>query len=287
MIDWSAAAKRGPKTPKKDQCWMAWGTQRDRPDPDYFRTRVQVVDCIRGLVRASTGNVLVCFDFPYGFPHNSGLGGGRNAAKRLAKMIADGPDNANNRFEAAANLNAELNSGLPGPFWGCPVRWHRPTLQPTKPKLDEKRFSEFRIVENRAQKIRPGIQSVWKLSYRGCVGSQTLLGLPAIHRLLNDPALAGRSTLWPFETDWDERLLGIVHAEIWPSLFVREIEKVRIRDQRKAGIRDARQVAAARDWALDADATGTLREFFTRPPGLSAREERICSESEGWILGVR
>jgi hypothetical protein len=109
------------------------------------------------------------------------------------------------------------------------------------------------------------------------VGSQTLLGLPAVHRLLTEPALAGRARLWPFETGWD-RAIGvdaIVVAEAWPSLLDHH--------RQPYPIKDARQVAAVRDWALGApDALG---RSLARPADLSDAEERLCREREGWILG--
>ena len=37
----------------------------------------------------------------------------------LAQLVDDRDDNANNRFEVAAELNRRVGPG-PGPFWGCP-----------------------------------------------------------------------------------------------------------------------------------------------------------------------
>jgi molybdopterin molybdotransferase len=57
---------------------------------------------------------------------------------------------------------------------------------------------EFRAVERLVRRTRRlAIQSAWKLYTTGSVGSQTLLGLPAVHRLLG--ALGDRARLWPFE----------------------------------------------------------------------------------------
>ncbi|HEY4635943.1 MAG TPA: hypothetical protein VIG92_05240, partial [Rhodospirillales bacterium] len=250
------------------------------PQPQYRRTRADAITLVRGLFLKRTGNALVCFDFPYGYPQGSKLGGGRNVAEYLSRLIVDGPDNRNNRFEVAARLNAELNDGKAGPFWGCPRNEAGPTLTPTLRDLgvDRGKFPNYRIVEQRLRSQKKPIQSVWKLAYPASVGSQALLGLPAIHRLLKDPALAPHSSVWPFETDWDARLGGIVHAEIWPS--------VRDSTNQPFDIKDARQVAAMRDWALDEDARGTLRHYFARPNPLSDEDERMCRESEGWILGV-
>lgn len=280
MVDWSAANEPGPKDSSPDNCWLAWGDVFARPAPEYFRSRAETVSRVLDLPLHRKGNALVCFDFPYAYPHGCELGGGRNVAEYLSRLIVDRPDNHNNRFEVAARLNAELNDGKAGPFWGCPRNKARPALTPTSRDLcvDQGKFPNYRIVEQRLRSQKKPIQSVWKLTYPASVGSQALLGLPAIHRLLKDPALALHSSVWPFETDWDARLRGIIHAEIWPS--------VRDSTNQPFEIKDARQVAAMRDRALDADAAGALRRFFARPECLSDEAERICRKTEGWILGV-
>ncbi len=280
MADWSAAESRGPKRPAPNRCWVARGGDGLRPEPRYFRTRAEAVRFIRDLLLEGEGDALVGFDFPYGFPRGSGLGGGRNAAAHLHATIRDEEGGANNRFEVAAALNAKLNSSRPGPFWGCPASKASATLTRTLRglDLDRARFPEYRIVEQRLRAKGHRLQSVWKLAYPGSVGSQTLLGLSAISRLLTDPALASRSLVWPFETDWDARLAGIVHAEIWPSL--------RDFSAQPHPIRDARQVAALRDWACEEDARGRLRRHFARPEGLTDAEAEACLREEGWILGA-
>jgi hypothetical protein len=266
---------------------------------------------VRDLLVDRGGSALVCFDFPYGFPRSSGpfadlapaftkpasagegrspkargsgpqagLGGGRRAAAFLHERIRDRQDGSNNRFEAAAALNATLNDGRPGPFWGCPESRASPTLTRTLRglEIDRLRFPEYRIVEERLRERGRHVQSVWKLAYPGSVGSQTLLGLPAVHGLLSEPALARRSLVWPFETGWGERLTGVVHAEIWPSL--------RDSSAQPHGIKDARQVMELREWACEEDARSCLRRWFARPEGLTNAQAEACQREEGWILGV-
>jgi hypothetical protein len=282
FVDWSAAATRGPRRPSRDRCWVAWGGADGRPKPQYCRTRHEAIDVVRRLLVECRGDALVGFDFPYGFPQSSGLGGGRKAAARLAALVTDDASGANNRFEVAAALNAELNDGRPGPFWGCPRSREAPTLTAKAPAPDAvARFRPFRIVEERLRRLGKMVQSDWKLAYPASVGSQTLLGLPAIHRLVSDPALAARSRIWPFETGWDSDLSGIIHAEIWPSVLDWRAH------QRPDEIRDEAQVRVLRDWALDRDEDGALRRYLARPAELSSEEEAICRATEGWILGVR
>ena len=278
MVDWSAANKPGPPRETKDQIWFAWGMARSRPAPSYCRTRHEAFERLHDLLARHDGNALIGFDFPHGYPHGSRLGGGRHIAARLAALVEDSPDNDNNRFAVARGLNRALGNP-PGPFWMCPPAEAGPALTVTRPSFGERPFGEYRIVDRRPRAQRKYPHSVWKLYGAGSVGSQALLGLPVVHRLLTAPALAARSRVWPFETGWDARLEGIVHAEIWPSLFPLD-------DQRHP-IKDARQVAAVRDALLEEDRLGGLSGWFARPVGLSEAEDRICLEEEGWILGVR
>jgi hypothetical protein len=277
IVDWSAAATAGPARPCADRCWIAWGSPEDRPEPAYFRTRSEAIAFLGELLARTRGAALVGWDFPHGFPRGSGLGGGRPAAARLAALIEDAPDGANNRFEVAAHLNRMLGRA-PGPFWGCPAHRASSDLSDRRCGFEDRGFAEWRLADDLLRRRGTGIQSVWKLYTRGSVGSQTLLGLPALHRLLADPALGGRSRLWPFETSWDRNLSGIVHAELWPSLADHACEPY--------AIKDARQVAAARNWALEADAAGRLGAWFARPDGVSDAESGACLAEEGWILNA-
>ena len=284
IADWSAASTRGPARPTRDRCWVAWGrpggraAERRRP-PRYFRTRPEALAFIRDLLVAEPGPALVGFDFAFGYPAGSGLPAGRALCARLAELIVDGADGANNRFEVAAALNREIQAacggGFRGPFWGHPPGRRFPHLSPTRPRPFPAHISDGRLVERRLASRR--IQSPWKLFTRAAVGSQTLMGLPAVHRLLTDPALSRRARLWPFETEWERAIAddAVVIAELWPSLVDRRGQPY--------PIKDACQVAASRDWALDHPQA--LARSLARPPGLSDQEERTCRETEGWIVG--
>ncbi|HLI13518.1 MAG TPA: hypothetical protein VKY65_18145 [Alphaproteobacteria bacterium] len=276
MVDWSAASRPGPPKETADQIWIAWGTRRGRPAPVYCRTRREAENRLHDLLRRCAGNALVGFDFPNAYPQGSGLGGGRLLARRLSALIEDGADNRNNRFAVAAELNFALGAP-PGPFWMCPKGAAGPALTVKRPPFAHRAYGEHRLVERHLWARRKYPHTVWKLGGAGSVGSQTLLGLPVLYRLLTAPDLAERSWLWPFETNWDESLDGVIHAEIWPSLFP-------FAEQPHA-IKDARQVMAVRDLLLDADGN-RLRTWFGAPACLSATERRICRDEEGWILGV-
>ena len=105
MVDWSAAASRGPARPIPDRCWVAWTRADDTlpPQARYFRTR-PAEGAIADLLAVERGNVLVGFDFPFGYPAGSGLGGGRSLAAHVAALIDDRPDGANDHFAVAARL---------------------------------------------------------------------------------------------------------------------------------------------------------------------------------------
>jgi precorrin-8X/cobalt-precorrin-8 methylmutase len=220
----------------------------------------------------------VGFDFGFGYPVEAGLPAGRALCARLAALVRDEPDGGNNRFEVAGALNREIRAarGLDGagPFWGHPSGHAYPDLSPTRPRPFPDGIPNGRLAERRYG--ARGIQSPWKLFTVGAVGSQTLLGLPAVHRLLIEPALAARTRLWPFETDWDRTVADdtIVIAEMWPSLV--DCRRQRFR------IKDAGQVAAVRDWALDRP--DALARGLARPAGLSEAQERVVRETEGWIV---
>jgi hypothetical protein len=70
----------------------------------------------------------------------------------------------------------------------------------------------------RLRRLQPG----WKLLGTGSAGSQALTGIPVVRRLRDDPLLAARAQVWPFETGL--RPLGraetsgrLIFAEIYPS----------------------------------------------------------------------
>ena len=266
-VDWSARSQPSPKRASPDACWLAWGTADDAPPPEYFRTRAACEARIAELIRAHTGPALIGFDFPFGYPrahdNTTVLPEGRALLGFLAAHITDDADNRNNRFEVAAQLNAEIAKRFAephGPFWGCPVNFHDERLWPTKRPV--RTIPEFRAVERHVRATtKLAIQSAWKLYTTGSVGSQALLGLPAVGRLL---AVAGdRGRLWPFESI--NREDAVAFAEIWPSLTpCAHIEH---------DIKDARQVTAVRD------------AWVTAPPPLTVNDN--AAQAEGWILGVR
>ena len=269
--DWSAAKGRKPE-PGEDRCWLAWRTQADAaPDPEYMPTRLEAEARLHQLIEQHAGaRTLIGFDFAIGYPlAESGepvLPIGRDLCAMVAARITDDPSGVNNRFEVAQDLNAVIRekTGAPhGPFWGRPKEMKHLTGLPMG-REKPTGVPQFRAVESVARGVtgsRP--QSPWKLAGIGSVGSQSLMGLPTIHRLLTEAMLAPRMHLWPFEPA-PSRQDAITIAEIYPSLFPQRAPK--------HWYRDARQVVDARDamWALPELRTPTHEH----------------AAIEGWILGV-
>lgn len=278
VVDWSAAASPGPARPTKDRVWLAWGTADERPPPVYCRTRADCLDHLEDLVRQTDGNALIAWDFPFGYPAESGLGGGRDIAARLAELIEDGPRDRNNRFAVADALNRAIGSDA-GPFWARPASVAADTVPEKKPDFTRFPFPEWRIVERHTRQLGfPSIQSVWKLYTTGSVGSQALMGLAAIQRLNNRLANHVTDRWWPFETGWSERLDGLVHVECWPSLFDISAAPWPIRDQA--------QVAVTRDAIMAWQRDGVLASRLAAPDWLTRDDHAKVSRSEGWILGL-
>jgi precorrin-8X/cobalt-precorrin-8 methylmutase len=277
IADWSAAQGRKP-TPQEDRCWLAWGGEdpESRSVPTYYPTRLEAERAITALLlEHPQASCLIGFDFAIGYAvgtnGQSVLPTGRDLCALLAQHITDDPSGVNNRFEVAAQLNELIcqSTGQPhGPYWGCPRELRLPTLPERRPP-GETGVPQFRTCERAAQHVtRSRPQSAWKLLGIGSVGSQSLVGLPAVHRLLTHPQLAARTHLWPFDTAPDAPN-RITIAEIYPSLF----------EERSPTywFRDARQVIDARDAILS---------MLTAGENPVPQIRHTSAQQEGWILGI-
>ena len=265
IVDWSAANVPSPVRPSADAIWV--GVVREGvEDVTYHRTRVAAEAAIGTLLdaeRAAGRRVLLGCDFPMGYPAGFAgrLTGFRDAPavwEWLEERIEDAPDNRNNRFEVAAAINTRMGGG--GPFWGRPARQVIDGLPVTK-QVD---YEGLELPERRTVEVKvPKAQPVWKLYTTGSVGSQTLMGLPMIHRL----AQRDDVTVWPFAPPDG----AVVVAEIYPSLLATAVAKD------DDAIKDRAQVRllARALWRLAQK--GRLATFFEVPD--VAREE-------GWILGA-
>jgi precorrin-8X/cobalt-precorrin-8 methylmutase len=290
VVDWSASS-----TPKRgrDSIWWtlaAWtrrGLRLERTENPS--TRAEALEGIGARLAqavADGASVLVGFDFALGYPRGTaaalGLGGEpwRALWDEWSRLVRDTPENGNNRFDVAAALNPRISGGT-GPFWGHPRGQAFPSLTATRSftypvrGLAEKRLAEARL---------PRAQPVWKLCGIGSVGSQTLLGIPRVRQLLEDPRLAGHLQVWPFQTGLTlpSRVPGkgqLIVAEVYPSLLTVPAREGTVKDQLQVE-------ALARHFAT-LDAEGALASLFSPSLELEPAQRTAIVREEGWILGVR
>ncbi|NQY55533.1 MAG: hypothetical protein HRT86_03450 [Ilumatobacteraceae bacterium] len=274
-IDWSA---RSRPASGRDSIWIAVDDGRDdgRDDGDGGGsgpvaenppTRALAEAQLRRLVDGAIDrgdSVLIAIDVSLGYPAGTADALGLAATsddqpwaamwRLLTTLIVDDPNNRNNRFAVAAELNRRISDG-PGPFWGCPPSTAGRTLTSTKPASSS--IAEWRRVEAvlRTRGRRPS--SSWQLLGAGSVGSQSLLAIPVLERLRRTyPDVA----VWPFEAP-----ATVTIAEMWPSLL----------EPWPVAVRDEGQVLAA---AAFLRKTGTHALMAGVPID-------VCDE-EGWVLGV-
>lgn len=279
IVDWSAAGR--PKT-GPDSIWL----RLDSPDGAVVEnpsTRAAAMGRIAELIAGQVAQnlrILVGLDFGFGYPAGFsqalGLQGAppwKAAWEELSRCVDDRAGNANNRFEAAADMNRRISNGR-GPFWGCPPAAAGEFLGQGRSDASFAGLAERRICEQRLRRSQP----VWKLYTSGSVGSQTLVGIPRLSRLLAHPYLKGKAAVWPFETGLRPPDEPAVLVEIYPSM--------RIAERRAGEVKDAAQVRAVSRWLRDLDRKGELESYFAGPPDLSDEQRRQVEQEEGWILGI-
>ncbi|MEO0999465.1 MAG: molybdenum cofactor synthesis domain-containing protein [Pseudomonadota bacterium] len=282
MVDWSSRNAPSPRRPTGDAIWIGSAGDGAAP-PAYFRTRAAAMGWLAAALaaaRAEGRRVLVGFDFPFGYPAGfAGAVTGRAEALALwswlAARVADDAENANNRFDVAAAINARL-PGI-GPFWGRPASRDLPDLPARGRERSGHGFAERRIVERRVARAQP----VWKLFTTGSVGGQVLVGLPALERLRR-AAFSDALAIWPFEGGLAVPDRPMVIAEIYPSLLGAEVAAARAEGE----ILDAAQVRVTADAFHALDWAGGLAPLFSGAPELTPGERHVVETEEAWILGA-
>lgn len=268
ILDWSASAtpKRG-----KDSIWIGHAGVGAQP-PVNPATRHEAMAVLHDRItaaRAAGRRVLVGADFPFGYPKGFALAlTGREGALALwswlRQEVQDAPDNANNRFELAARINAAF-PGV-GPFWGRPANLNLPDLPERGSLRHGMTLPERRMVEA----LEPKAQPVWKLYTTGSVGSQALLGIARLAALKE--ALGSDCAVWPFEPIDSA---GVVLAEVWPSLLSPEVKALGSR----YSCPDEAQVSLL----SQSLATLSSDDMLTLMQADAAAD--VLAE-EGWILGA-
>lgn len=260
MVDWSGGKDTGPR-PRQDAIWACSATRGEPEAPVYLRNRQAAEVWLRAEMDAALAareRLLIGFDFPFGYPAGfakavTGSDDPFALWAELAGRIED-TDTGNNRFDVAAELN-RLFEGV-GPFWGNGLKRDIADLPRKGTARSGHGMRERRACEGEA----PGAFALWQLSGVGAVGSQTLMGVPVLHRLRQQ---YGRDVrVWPFEPL--DAAVGFV--EIWPSLLVGAVPE--------GWIKDAWQV----------------HEVARMVSGLSADEMvqvlSVEAPEEGWIFGI-
>jgi hypothetical protein len=270
VVDWSAANLPTSPTNRANAVWIGCHDAEGGAEW-HHRTRAaaeaQLVTLIE-TARASGQRVLIGFDFAMGYPTGfaARLTGEASAPavwRWLAEAITD-IDNRNNRFQVATRINALFPEG-PGPFWSHPTGQSWPGLPFRRTGID---YTALGLSETRAAEAAvPRAKSPWMLFNPGSVGSQSLLGLPMIHRLSQRPEVA----VWPFMAPH----APVVLAEVYPSLLAGPVAIL----ANEAGLTaDQAQVRLLSQALFRLARADTLTPLFDAPPEAA---------EEGWILGAR
>ena len=270
VVDWSAANLPTSPTNRANAIWIGCHDAEGGAEW-HHRTRASAEAQLETLIdtaRADGRRLLLGFDFAMGYP--SGFAARLTGEARaqavwawLSREIEDTPDNRNNRFAVAARINAAFPEG-PGPFWSHPTGQRWPGLPFRRAGID---YAALGLAETRAaEDAVPRAKSPWMLFNPGSVGSQTLLGLPLIHRLSLRPEVA----VWPF----DKAKATMVVAEVYPSLLAGPVAIA----ANAAGLpADQAQVRLLSQALWRLSQADRLAPLFDAPP--------IAAE-EGWILGA-
>jgi len=287
MVDWSANSK--PKT-GSDSIWIGV-LKRDVRFQFGFEsfnpaTRAEAekrLSIILDDLKKRSERVLLGFDFPLGFPrgcpHALGLKDDTWSGlwSFLSSNVVDKADNTNNRFAVASKMN-RLMTDEARPFWGSPPKDVQRWLSSTKPPSHGE---DVPPVLRHADAATPGAKPIWQIFGNGTVGSQAIVGIPAVARLKAARREAVR--IWPFETGWKPLTPGdledveVVVAEVYPSLIKAE--------PLPGDVKDLAQVRGLCQHFARLDDAGKLAAAFGAPKTVSEDAISAVEREEGWILG--
>jgi len=289
IVDWSAAAK--PKL-GPDSIWVARALRSPRPhlaEVVNLSTRAEARDYLETHLRRPEYRSFCGLDFSFGYPLGYGAllrsafgTSGRTfdvVAEVTSALLRDAPDNANNRFEVAAALNASVGRSL---FWGRPGRGPSAslaTLSPTRSVPDGLGPNPLEPLRVTERLLGRSIGSNWQLLGVGSVGSQVLTGLPVVAALR---AQVSDVAIWPFDSGLELPGARVVLAELWPPLFEQRGSRPPSQVRDEAQVRDAAQALIALDASGWAGLFGPVTALHLDP---STRRRVV--EEEGWMFGLR
>ena len=269
VVDWSAANLPTSATNRANAVWIGCHDAEGGAEW-HHRTRAAAEAQIATLIetaRAAGIRLLIGFDFAIGYP--AGFAARLTGEARapavwhwLSGAITD-VENRNNRFEVATRINAAFPEG-PGPFWSHPSGQVWPGIPSRRGGID---YAALGLAEGRlAEAAVPRAKSPWMLFNPGSVGSQSLLGLPMIHRLSQLPGVA----VWPFVAPD----APVVLVEVYPSLIAGPVAILANAEGLTADQAQVRLLSRALHRLARHD---RLAPLFNTPPEAA---------EEGWILGA-
>jgi hypothetical protein len=288
MVDWSANSK--PKT-GVDSIWIGV-LKRDVRFQFGFEsfnigTRAEAEKRLTAILddlKKRGEKTLLGFDFPLGLPRGTGAAlklkdeGWAGMWAFLAANVVDKADNTNNRFAVASKMN-RLMTDEARPFWGSPPKDVQRWLTSTKPPVHG---DDLPPVLRHAEVAAPGSKPVWQIFGNGTVGSQAIVGIPAVGRL--KAARGAAVAIWPFETGWkpltpaDLEEIEVVAAEVYPSLVKAE--------PLPGEVKDLAQVRTLCQHFARLDEAGKLATAFGPAKDTAADVVLDVEREEGWILGA-
>lgn len=303
IVDWSAAStsKTG-----KDSVWIACSDHEELlecpggPNPSTRKKAMVTIKSICLEAVKAKQKLFVGFDFGLGYPAGSakkmtGEASWKTVWSVFASRFEEAQDFAARRFEIANEMNRDHFKSK-GPFWRYPggeagtARKGKDGCHPDPyPNLCFRKpdFARIGVKERRhCEASIPRAKSNWELLNPGSVGSQTLLGIAALGRLIADPELAGEISVWPFDTEFTKAksaFKSITLAEVYPSAF--SLAYPYDNSDKENPVDHAQVKTLAHGFAC-LDRQGRFEALLEQPESLKdvALEEVLLEE--GWIVGV-
>jgi hypothetical protein len=262
IVDWSAA---GTPCRGANSIWI--GSDRAAAiNPETRKRAWKMLRCRLSLAQKTGQRVLIGVDFAFGYP--SGVSRrvtGQETAlamwDHLSALHQDDDRNGSNYRDIAAQMNRQLGRAV---FWGNGRKQQIADLPRLKPPPHD--LPHHRVTENAITGARP--KSAFQLAGAGCVGAQSLTGIPWLAHLRDRPG----ARVWPFE-DWSDA--DVVLAEVYPSII-----GAQLRDAAGFTCTDQAQVTVLAHALRRLDDADALLPLFTPDPRITDLM------AEGQILGT-